>query len=255
MKSFKSNGVEFVELSLGALYVGEIQREASTNQIAKIVANFNWQFFNAPVVAKNSDGRYRVVDGQHGVAAARQLYGNDCKVVCRVTPLKDYLAFLGCNTIKTAVSNNVRFWVNLKGGEPTHTAINEICNNHGITLQSKGHPAINATRAVAQLLRLWGELGGKHDFRHVISMLSNCFRRPEGEDMECDALSALFIEGLATFYKGNEHPQCDVEYALRRSKVSAAEIVKYAKQHAGSNSTRHLKVAECLNQVVAKYAK
>ena len=250
------HGVTHVVLPASDLFTDEkIQRDLSKKQVKDIVANFDWEFVNEPLVTREKNGKYKCADGQHTLSSIRKKFSEDELILCRVTTKPAHIAFIQQNSNRRAVTNNAKFWSNLGGGAPIENAILRICERHDIILQRRGRPRINCTRAVAMLRHLWDVVGGEKNFSRVIATISSCFRRPDGEAIELDALTSLFLEGVATFYQTCPYQQYEVEYALHRSKISSADIIKEAYEAPCSNSTRHLVVAERLRGIVKKHAK
>ena len=84
--------VQFIPLGelivdMGAYGSGRLQRTEQAGWTKKIAANFSWSRFNRqpPMVSARKDGTYHVMDGQHGVSAARLTgFGPETPVRCHV---------------------------------------------------------------------------------------------------------------------------------------------------------------------------
>lgn len=65
------------------------QRERKDRLVKRLKEKFDWRAVGAPLVNRREDGSYWVIDGQHRVAAVRELLGEEaaaCEMLCLVLP-------------------------------------------------------------------------------------------------------------------------------------------------------------------------
>jgi hypothetical protein len=255
-KKMVVNGITHVVLRVSQLFVKEgDQRDLSPQHVNKIVKHFDWQYVNEPLVVKgDKKGMYQVADGMHTLTAIIKKHGRDGVVLCRLITDKAHAALIKQNSIRRGMTKNALFWVNLHN-EERETYIAKVCDALGIILQNKGRVRVGATRAVGKLCDLYDAAGGKQGFRRVICLIVDCYSRPDEECVEAAALTSEFLDGLCKLILTCEHPFADIEYALSRSTLSAADVSQRAFRAAKSSSTRAQHIAKQLRAIVARVAK
>lgn len=89
MKNFNGHDQEHMRLKPSQILVDrKYQRDIDEKRVAKIVKEFDGDIFNAPKVSRRKDGKYYVFDGQHSLAAWKEMCRlhktPDAPLTCRV---------------------------------------------------------------------------------------------------------------------------------------------------------------------------
>lgn len=127
----------------------EYQRRLCPKRVSNIVAKFNERIANEPKVSFRN-GRYYVFDGQHTIAARKQMNQDRdlpvrCKVYCGLTESDEALLFAQqtCESAKLTASAQLR--ANVFGGDPDPTAFLRATEATGLHLgfdQARGSKRI-----------------------------------------------------------------------------------------------------------------
>lgn len=140
------------------------QREADGKRVKQILAAFRWDHFGAVVLAPAKNGRFRVTDGQHRVAAAH-LHPAIDKVPALVISGSGMEAeaqnFLVINRARKAVSTVETYWAGLAAGDPHFERIRDVLSKAdcevvaGAGAYKPGHT--NAISALDRAIKNYGE--------------------------------------------------------------------------------------------------
>lgn len=117
------------------------QRDISESGVDRTVRGFTWSSYGAISVALRPDGTYRVVDGQHRVAAAMQLpqiVELPCVVHRLDTTQAEAQSFLDINAKARGVSMLYKFKAALVAQDPAALAVQDALDRYGVTLEK--HP-------------------------------------------------------------------------------------------------------------------
>lgn len=134
------------------------QRTLKPAWVDHIARHFDESLFGKPVVAERADGSFRVIDGQHRIAALRQLYPEKTvQVLCDVISVSGVEAeakqFRARNIEIVRPTPGERFKARLAEGDPMAWTIREIVERNGfrLLLYSTGHPPEDALCHVTTL--------------------------------------------------------------------------------------------------------
>lgn len=140
------------------------QRELDTGRVSKILNTFHWDHFGAVTLARKSQDRFVVTDGQHRVKAA-QLHPNITHipaVITSSTTMQEEAAnFLVINRDRKAVSTIERFWAGVAAGDDLSQQIQRVLRDaecevspaHGIYKPNM----TQAVTAVGRSLKFYGD--------------------------------------------------------------------------------------------------
>lgn len=152
MTAIKTLETKIAVLPIESLKPWKGQRAALPAHVAQIKANFDPLKLGVITVVEDVDGVYRVIDGQHRVAALREL-APDCKVRCEVLPCVDDAAqaetFLGVNEGRRRLHAIDRYRAQLLAKEPVAVAIAAACKAAGVSVSK--HSGSRNVQAVAAL--------------------------------------------------------------------------------------------------------
>lgn len=178
----------------------EYQRSLSRSSmrlIHKIVTDWDWTKFKAPIVTKDEQGRYLIIDGQHTAIAAATHPDID-KIPALFVPLTDVAdqakSFIGHNTARIPVSSLDLYHARITAGEELVVQANKILNENGITvvrsLQGRNHQWLaNQTMATSTILKILDK-HGLPKFVPVVEFIQQCAFSPISAD------HWRFVEGL-----------------------------------------------------------
>ncbi len=235
MKYPKGHEFEYRQLRPSQIKTDPLyQRKLDDKRVGEIVREFNGDTFNEPKVSYR-DGVYWVFDGQHSIAAWRQLHdGEDKLVTCKVykgmTWLEECEAFMRQNGIKKDPTTNQKLRAANNARYPDvmdMVAKAKLCGFIVDFEMSKTPTRIVATGA---LYRAYKTIGPDA----FLDMLTT-IREAWYGDM--DAISQQIISGMAQIFKkyyGNFRPS---EMALSLKRVSPAEIIRNGKQYSTRSNT------------------
>lgn len=171
---------------------GEYQRtEKSKPKVLHIAKNWDWKLCGTLLLAERNDGSLWVYDGGHRARAA--FYRDDIKKLpCMIFKAEsmqiEARAFIGANTIKSAVDAFHKYKAGIKAGEKESLMVKALLEKHGCrAAQSPGKlREINCIAALRKLLIEDSELAdktlcacidiGEEDDRITRSVLCGIFR-------------------------------------------------------------------------------
>lgn len=207
---------------------GSYQREeVSKAKVLEIARDWDWKLFGTLSVIMRRDGTLWVYDGGHRCRAS--FFRDDitelpCMVFSPVDEKTEAKAFIGANTMKSAVSAFHKHRAAVKTGEDIALAAQSILDKHGyIPMQwaSKkyGFAAINALRSQVKVDRVLAEkvfsacaniaVNGEQISGEVLDAVFTCQKKLEGK---ADILTNGHLERL----KRETLP--GIEAAIRREK-------------------------------------
>lgn len=212
---------------------GSYQREeVSKAKVLEIARDWDWKLFGTLSVIMRENATFWVYDGGHRCRAA--FFRDDITTLpCMVFEVEnektEAKAFLGANTMKTAVSAFHKHRASVKTGEPTAVAAQSIIEKNGYFLTHKsarkyGFSAINTLRNQV-----------KEDAELAEMVFAACAMiAQDGEPISGDVLEAVFtcqkkLEGKADILKHGYLERMKretipgIEAAIRREKHIAGK--------------------------------
>lgn len=138
------------------------QREEQPGWVARIVAEWDDAKYQMPHVSKRDDGTLYLVDGQHGTAARRDVYGDGQKVKAHVyyglTEEQEAELFLALNN-KKPVNAMAKFKTGVTAGREVECDIDRIVRANGCFVNSGSMP--NSIGAVTALTSIYTKHGAQ----------------------------------------------------------------------------------------------
>lgn len=207
---------------------GTYQREeVSKGKVLDIARNWDWKLFGTLSVIRRENGTFWVYDGGHRCRGA--FFRDDittlpCMVFNAGNEKTEAKAFIGTNTMKSAVSAYHKHRAAVKTGEPIALAVQSLLEKHGYSPTQRstkkyGFAAITTLESQIKENRVLAE----QVFSMCVSMAH------DGEQISGEVLDAIFIcqkklEGKADILtkghmeklKGETLP--GIEAAIRREK-------------------------------------
>jgi hypothetical protein len=226
---------ELLWLPVKQLYVDHryqrtLETPASKRLVAKIAENFSWLRFGAVLAVeggadKAGQIRWKIIDGQHRTAAARQcgIESVPGLVHSDVSLADQALAFVGANKDRIAVSAQALYHAQLAAGDPSAVLIKNICDEAGIeflrySISLRYVPA-GKTTAQSRLLRMLHQ-HGERITREGIAVVGACFGGIQG------ALRSIVFEAAIRFIaEGNCRKS--LEYGLKRLGPDGIEKIAF----------------------------
>lgn len=215
----------------------DVQRSLDTRRVDKMAADFDVNALGLVTVSHRGRDVYFVVDGQHRVAAARAVKGDDWKMTCRVfdgLKLEDEAALFRLlnNTAKVGALDLFR--VRVIEGEQVAVYVDEMLHRHGFKVGPNAFMAVAAAervwhknamaleRTLGVIVRAWGRDGAATDGR-VVEGIGLVFAR-YGDSIDADSLGERLARNSdAASLIGRAHTYRDI---IKRSVVQCiAEIV------------------------------
>ena len=249
----------YKELSVSMLYVDHsYQRPLNESRVAKMVANFCPEMFrHLPVVVVKVGNKYQILDGQHKTELARQVFGPDAVVYCRIEKTSAAaLSFIALNSGKEEVKPADKFRALLHAKDQKAVQVVKAIQaiGHDIKLDA-GHTKINEFKLAASWpLYKFVEKLGKNRLLSMLVMLDSNFTDPDGEHLENTAKEAIFINALFRLYN-SQFTTDEIAFGLRGS-ICAADIKQKAKAKATDGG--HAVTMECfkvMQQIIKKKLK
>jgi hypothetical protein len=177
----------------------------SIKLIHSMVEGWDWMKFKAPIVTKDDQGRYLIIDGQHTAIGAATHPDLD-KIPAMFIPLQDVAeqakSFIGHNTARIPVAPLDLYHARITGGDETVVTANRILNENGITVvrsvQGRGHAwQTNQTVATGAILKVLDK-HGLPKFVQVVEFIAKCNFSPIRAD-QWKFAEALITGGDKTF--------------------------------------------------------
>lgn len=157
----------------------------SRKLIRDMVNGWDWAKFKPPVLTRDEEGRYLIIDGQHtAIGAATH---PDIKTIpAMFIPLQDVseqaASFIGHNTARIPVASLDLWHARITAGDPTATQANDVLNEFGISVvravQGSNHSwKTNQTIATGVITKIL-EKYGLPKFRQVVKFIADCSFSP-----------------------------------------------------------------------------
>lgn len=168
------------------------QRKFSQAHADALAADFDLELMGIPVISRR-DGVYRIIDGQHRVAALKIVgLGSEllqCEVYEGLSEPEEAMLFLGRNE-RRAISPFDRFRIALTGHRAEETEVNRIVQAEGLRV-TQGGTRTNSISAVGALLAVY-EQGGAVGLSRTLRLLRDSF------DAENKAFAAALLRGMSS---------------------------------------------------------
>ena len=163
-----SSGNNLKWLPLDELYVDRTyQRDLDAAHVQKILAKFNWRFFQAITVTNTEDG-YAVIDGQHRVTAALahpDIKKVPCLVVEAASVTEQAEGFIVMNKTQRRITPVEMYWAALSAGLPEYLKMEAMLDRVGVEVYgTSGYGVLppKTTVAVNTILKLLNRHGPEH---------------------------------------------------------------------------------------------
>lgn len=225
---FKYMGLRPSQINVDLLY----QRPLNKKRVEQIVREFNGDTFNEPKVSYR-DGKYWVYDGQHSIAAWRELFNGEdktmlCKVYTGMTWLDECEAFIRQNGIVVDPTTNDKLSAAYNARRADVVAMVDGVKLAGMGVSFKANKCRGMIVATGALFRAYNLLG----MDAYVDMLTAMREAWNGQE---DSLNGIMISGMAKFYNafyGNFNRE-----SLVRSlaKVRPADIIREGKASRSGN--------------------
>ena len=180
---YRLEKVELRALQVDVLY----QAPVSAEHLKEMRDNWNPQLLLPIVVNRRVDGRLMVIDGQHRMEAAQQIYGPSVEIEAMVydgmTVSEEAQLYYRLNTAVRRKTLRAIFHARLAAGEPTALSIKAVVEECGFVLSVNEHQGtpVNGIRAVGGL-DLFCRVGGVEHLRAMLTILRDAWGdHTEGE--------------------------------------------------------------------------
>ena len=214
-----------------SLYTGKLtsglpyQRPVNQQEVERLLREWDDRLLE-PLVVSFRDGKFYVVDGQHRIAAMRQMNGGQeamvmCKIYSGLTYEQEAELCYKLDKAKKRLSLSQSTNALVESGTDAEVAeIRRLVEKAGFRWalgKRSGRPnEIMATRAVIQSYRL---LGGAA-FQRMLKLIKHTWRE------NAHATTAAMITGMALFLKTYETELNDSTFVKRMSAVHPEEIIR-----------------------------
>jgi hypothetical protein len=131
------------KLGVDRTYQRTLDTKAGKILIARIAARFRWSAFQAILATPDGKGGWLIIDGQHRVAAARQLGIKrvPAVIVDAVSVAEQAAAFVEANQARVSINPFALFHARLAAGEEEAGELQRLCEKAGITIPRYPLPA------------------------------------------------------------------------------------------------------------------
>lgn len=153
----------------------------SLKLIHDMVTNWDWAKFKPPVLTKDEEGRFLIIDGQH-TAIGAATHPDIQKIPAMFIPLthisEQAASFIGHNTARINVSALDLYHARIESGEDLVVTADKVMKDHGInvvrSVQGRGHVwQTNQTMASAIVLKIL-EKHGLPKFLAIVEFVAKC---------------------------------------------------------------------------------
>lgn len=216
----KGSRPRFRNLPVEAIMVDDrYQRGLSLPRVKRIVRNFDWQEFGAIEVSLHADGTYTVFDGQHRLAALRELGFADAPCLLhQLTPEREAALFVRMQLDRKSPTHIERFNAQVFAGNPESVEISTIVDDTGFQVTRSSSPyGIRAVNRLEQIYRREGAAVLYAALRFVADTWG-------GDDRSTDG---PLLEGVAQFLRGYGN-RLDDETRGRLAATSPTVILRRA---------------------------
>lgn len=168
------------QLSVDDRYQRSLESGHSIRLIRRIAANWDWGLCQPLYVARRSDGKLYVVDGQHRWAAAK-LRGDVWQLPCVVRSFEsteqEAAAFVALNQERTPLSALQIFRAAVASGDPEACGIAAAIEDAGLTLATTSNNQLCAKSAVGNIggLRTCWRMHGKATLVACLGVLRDAY--------------------------------------------------------------------------------
>jgi hypothetical protein len=196
-------------IPLSRVVVSDIaQREIKQSRVDYLVAHFDHEQIGTPVVNERG-GRFFVIDGQHRMAAAREVFGDAHQVQCwtyaGLTEAEEAEKFLQINDV-LAVSAMDKYEIGVEAGREIETDIDRIVRACGLIV-SKAQVE-GGIGAVGTLRRVYMR-GGPRTLARTLRMIDSAYGTA--------GLDAAVIDGIG-YLCGRYNGELQDEHAVVKLK-------------------------------------
>jgi len=201
------------------------QREIKPRLVEKILTKFSWRKFGAIVLARQQNGRFTVVEGQHRWKAAS--HHPDIDEVPAVIVEHDDRAseadsFLAINRDRMAVTSVEQYWAALTAGDDEAIALSKVLASAGCdVVPAQGHYRPNLTNSIGALSRSLKRYGAGATRRALLVI------RAAWPD-DAKALRGTLITALARIIRANEKTISDPDLVAAIKRESFAKLTAHA---------------------------
>jgi ParB-like nuclease domain len=216
--------------------------ERSRNNIAKIIANFDWRKFQPCVVTHAAGGRYLVIDGQHRAIAAKAHPGVKdvpCWVVDAPSLADQARAFIGINADRVNPTPLALHKSRVAAEDADALRIKAVCDAAGVRIVNS--PTMNTRLQPGDTLAL-GTIAGicRRDGDAVATTALAVLRRAHPHDQ--NELRANIIAAVGAFVAGRANVDvARLSAALRGMTATAmTSNARRAKARDGNKMHDHL---------------
>lgn len=150
------------------------QREVKPTRVDYLIAHFDAEQIGTPVVNERA-GRFYAIDGQHRMAALREVYGNDHQVQCwtyaGLTEAEEAEKFLQINDV-LSVSAMDKYQIGVEAGREIEADIDRIVRAAGMVVSRQS--VEGGIGAVGTLRRVYTR-SGAHVLGRTLRMIDSAF--------------------------------------------------------------------------------
>lgn len=189
---------EEIDLPLASIQFSPIyQRNVRQAHVKKIATEFDWMYFDPPMVNWRESGEFYCMDGQHRILGCMERFGNDAHATCRLfygLTVEQEARLFNAQDLRKALSPIERFKAGVVAGSEPYITINAIVEATGWAVaEGTGtkHDQGNGISSVATLMRIQRQYQRGH-LGLTLEMLRMCF----GVDQ---APSGDLLQGFASF--------------------------------------------------------
>lgn len=194
-------------IPLAKVAVSDIaQRELKPSRVDYLVAHFDHEQVGAPVVNERG-GKFYVIDGQHRIAALREVFGDDHQVQCwtyaGLTEAEEAEKFLQINDV-LSVGAMDKYQIGVEAGREAETDIDRIVRACGLVVTKQA--VEGGIGAVGTLRRVYSR-GGAHVLQRTLRMVDGAYGSA--------GLEAAVIDGIGLLC-GRYNGELQDEYAVAK---------------------------------------
>ena len=176
-----------------------VQRSLNQGWASQIAKEFDPDHMGVVTVSERADGRYAVIDGQHRIAAVRQLFDDDtqkieCKVHRGMTTEEEAAMFVGLNNFKRPSAIQL-FLKNVIAGDPEAVEINDIVRRHGFKVN--GAATDGNITCVGALHSIYHGFGGDKAEPNPSLLLQTMIVVRNSWGLAKDGANGSVVEGVA----------------------------------------------------------
>lgn len=226
------NGAKVRRLLVEELRVdSDYQRPQNKPQITRITQGFDPRQFGILEVSKRPGGWYAVFDGQHRLAAARQLGLKDvlCLVHENLTPRDESYLFARLQLDRKTLRPFDRFRAQLFARDPQALEIDQIARDYGFRIVS-GNTGPYSISAVTSLEAIYRRGGGPL-LRDVLGMIVELWEGDSG------ATTGQFLVGVSTFWVAFG-PKISETHKDRLRRVSPITFLRRSLEYQPTSGTK-----------------